>query len=176
LLLEIGRAAIGDRDGRLRWLDADLAGDEWPALLGAEQVDAALSTTALHWLEGGALLRLYRRLAGVLRPGGVFLNGERTPAPVQLPALRTLEERWQERQDGGHERMMTGWNSWWADLRREPGIGALYAEHDRRDALRNREDATLTVDVHLTGLRAAGFAQVCTIWQNLNDHVLLGVR
>src|SRR5438874_1750948 len=54
-LLALGQGALGDGDGRLRWVEADLREPNWIDQLGERQVDAVLSTTALHWLDAGAL-------------------------------------------------------------------------------------------------------------------------
>src|SRR5215469_1504856 len=59
--LSLGRAAYGDVPG-LRFLDADLRVPGWEASLGldpAQQVDAVVSTTALHWLTAPELRQLY---------------------------------------------------------------------------------------------------------------------
>jgi trans-aconitate methyltransferase len=68
VLLAIGRGALGTADGRLRWVAADLASPDWLAELGTRQVDAVLSTTALHWIEPEPLLRLYADLASCSGP------------------------------------------------------------------------------------------------------------
>ncbi|MBV8300802.1 MAG: class I SAM-dependent methyltransferase, partial [Candidatus Dormibacteraeota bacterium] len=72
VLLQIGRSALDDLRG-LHFVDADLRAD-WPASLPMPgPFDAAVSTTALHWLGLPDVVRLYRRLAALIRPGGVFL-------------------------------------------------------------------------------------------------------
>src|SRR5215467_3483443 len=76
LLLALGRAAYGDRAG-LRFADRDLRVPGWPAGLGlGRPADAAVSTTALHWLPAPALRAMYAELATVLRPGGLLLDGD----------------------------------------------------------------------------------------------------
>src|SRR5215469_3196131 len=60
--LSLGRAAYGNVPG-LRFLDADLRAPGWQASLGldpAQQVDAVVSTTALHWLTAPELRQLYK--------------------------------------------------------------------------------------------------------------------
>jgi SAM-dependent methyltransferase len=70
LLLALGRAGYGDRAG-LRFADLDLRAPGWAAGLGLDRAaDAAVSTTALHWLPPPALRAMYAELATVLRPGG----------------------------------------------------------------------------------------------------------
>src|SRR5262245_57860867 len=99
VILAIGRGAIGTVEGRLQWIEADLASPDWLDVLGDSQIDAVLSTTALHWLEAEPLARLYDDLARVLRPGGLFLNGDHMAFGPTLPTLarlseRTLDEQW----------------------------------------------------------------------------------
>ena len=76
ILLTMGRNVLGDMDGRLTWVETDLASPTWPSQLGVDSVDAVLSTTALHWLPAPNLVDLYRQLGQLVRPGGVFLNGD----------------------------------------------------------------------------------------------------
>src|SRR6478735_1772506 len=62
VMLAIGRGALGTVDGRLRWIEADLASPDWVEAVGETQMDAVLSATALHWLPAEPLARLYRDL------------------------------------------------------------------------------------------------------------------
>jgi trans-aconitate methyltransferase len=68
VMLAIGRGALGTVDGRLRWIEADLASPDWLEALGETQVDAVLSTTALHWMTPEPLARLYRDLGRCCGP------------------------------------------------------------------------------------------------------------
>src|SRR5215831_3141872 len=102
LLLALGRAAYRDRAG-LRFADLDLRVPGWPPGLGLDRpADAAVSTTALHWLPAPALRAMYAELAAVLRPGALLLNGDHltedeTQAPVLARLDRALTERGEER-------------------------------------------------------------------------------
>lgn len=93
VMLAIGRGAIGTTDGRLRWLEADLASRDWLEALGETHVDAVLSSTALHWLEPGPLARLYSELGRVLQPGGLFLNGDHMAFGPASPTFARLSQR-----------------------------------------------------------------------------------
>ncbi len=93
VMLAIGRGAIGTVDGRLRWIEADLESPGWLQALGDTRVDAALSSTALHWLWPEPLARLYRKLGRVLPPGGVFLNGDHMAFDPALPTFARLSGR-----------------------------------------------------------------------------------
>jgi SAM-dependent methyltransferase len=74
--LTLGRAAYSDVPG-LRFADLDLRLPGWAARLGlgTRAPDAAVSTTALHWLPEPELRAVYAELASVLRPGGLLLDG-----------------------------------------------------------------------------------------------------
>ena len=99
LLLALGRAAFADRPG-LRFTDADLRAPGWSARLGlAGTPDAAVSTTALHWLSQDALAAFYAELVGLLRPGGIVLNGDHLQEDETAPVLRRLGRALIEREE-----------------------------------------------------------------------------
>jgi len=87
LLLALGRAAHGGLAG-LRLADQDLRQPGWADRLGLERaVDAAVSTTALHWLDAAQLRAMYAELVTVLRPGGLMLGGDHLKEdPAAVPA------------------------------------------------------------------------------------------
>lgn len=128
VLLTLGQGALGTMHGRLRWIDADLRDPVWTLALGVTQVDAILSTTALHWLPAAHLVRLYQDLAQLLRPGGVFLNGDHLRFGPQLPTFRTLARTLYERtlHESFELRQGEDWRSWWDALAAEPGMAELF--------------------------------------------------
>ncbi|MCX6022053.1 MAG: class I SAM-dependent methyltransferase, partial [Chloroflexi bacterium] len=97
VLLALGQDVLGTAEGRLRWVDASLLDDAWPASLGVEQVDAVLSTTALHWLPAANLVRMYQHLGALIRPGGVFLNGDHLAYPPHQPTMQQAASAVKER-------------------------------------------------------------------------------
>lgn len=179
VMLALGRGALGTAEGRLRWVDADLASPDWLEVLGETQLDAVLSSTALHWLWPQSLIRLYRDLAGLLRPGGLLLNADHMafgPAAPTFERLSTvvLEDQWTDAAFA--TRGIETAEQWWQALAAEPGIAPLLAEQTRRFAGKQRQQTPPGFDVHVAALRDAGFREVGTIWQTLSDRVLLAVR
>jgi SAM-dependent methyltransferase len=175
VLLAIGRNALGDQGGRLRWLDADLR-SRWRPDDG-EQVDAAVSTTALHWLRSDALAALYRHLGTVLAPGGVFVNGDRLDFPHESPRIAAAVEDMREQRETTPPPAGTeSWEEWWAAVEQEPGFADQVAERKRRHHDHPDHDHQAGIAVHVQALREAGFSEVETIWQNLADRVLVAVR
>jgi SAM-dependent methyltransferase len=179
VLVAIGRGALGTVAGRLRWVEADLAKRDWVDAIDETQLDAVLSTTALHWLTPESLTRLYHDLSRVLRPGGLFLNGDNMAFNRALPTLarlseRLIGERWTDAAFAA--RGIETAEQWWDALALEPGFAPLLAERSRRFAGKHRQDLPPDFDFHVAALGEAGFREVGTIWQVLTNRVLFAVR
>jgi SAM-dependent methyltransferase len=181
--LSLGRAAYGDLPG-LRFHDADLRSSGWEKRLGLEpgrQVDAVVSTTALHWLSAAELRDVYRVLASLLRPGGLFLDGDHlrldeTENPVLARVQRTLEEQEDRRRfPDGHADDAEDWRQWWQAVAADPVLADTAAERERR-AVHHHGPESAFLAVHVGALRAAGFAEVGTIWQRGSNRILAAVR
>lgn len=177
-LLAMGEGALGDFGGRLRWVDTDLLTAEWADRIGGAQVDAVLSTTALHWLTSDQLARVYGRLGQLIRPGGVFLNGDHIKFGPHVPHFRRVADAVkQARRESPHERQgVEKWDDWWTALAQEPGAAEVLAERERRFADRTREGTNPGFDFQVGALREAGFGEVDVIWQNLDNRVLVAIR
>jgi SAM-dependent methyltransferase len=179
LTLGLGQAAWREVPG-LRFVDADLRTPGWSAGLALDRApDAAVSTTALHWLPEPALGALYAELATVLRPGGLLLNGDHMRDDESQPTLvrlgRVMIEREEQRRfpDG----LAETWTDWWESAAADPGLAALVAEREARrvDSEHHGSPAGL-LRVHVAALRSAGFAEVGTLWQRGESRLLCAVR
>jgi SAM-dependent methyltransferase len=172
LLLALGREAHTGRTG-LRFADLDLRTEGWASALGLDRpADAAVSTTALHWLPESGLRTAYAELASALRPGGLFLNGDHLDAGT--PELRRLEhalaERATRRRFGTD--MPEDWRQWWDAAAADPALSDLVAA--RSTGHSGSESAHLTV--HTAALRDAGFGEIGTLWQHGNNRILCAIR
>lgn len=178
VLLTMGQAVLGDMGGRLRWVDADLMTPEWVNKLGESQLDAVLTTTALHWLAPEYLTRVYRELGELLHPGGVFLNGDNLQFGPQLPSFQKVAQTMKERTriDSFERRGQEDWDTWWKSLQAEPSLKELLAERERRFAWKATGWHAPIFDLHVAALRDGGFREVGVIWQNGENRVLMAVR
>jgi SAM-dependent methyltransferase len=175
VLLAIGRNALGDCGGRLRWLDADLR-SRWRTQTEGP-VDAAVSTTALHWLQPEALSTLYRHLATVLPPGGVFVNGDHMGFSPSAPRLEAAVASMRARRESAVvDGTAESWEQWWAAVAADPALTAEVAERGRRHHDHPDHDHPVPVAAHAAALREAGFAEVDTVWQRFTDRVLVAIR
>jgi SAM-dependent methyltransferase len=178
VLLLLGQNVLGDMQSRLRWVEADLRDPDWYTQLGEEQVDAVLSTTALHWLTAGTLVQVYHRLGKLVRPGGVVLNGDEYDFGLHMPGFRQVDKYMPERvsKDIASRSGAEDWSSWWENLKREPGMESLFAERERRYIEAAHHDSHTLVELHEAALRNAGFREVGVIWQHMGNRVVMGVR
>ncbi|MFJ7071557.1 methyltransferase domain-containing protein [Streptomyces sp. NPDC098781] len=176
VLLELARTHHADA---ARYVDAVIGEDGWTdALSLGRPLDAAVSTTALHYLAPDTLYRTYRQLAGLLRPGGLLVNGDHfPPEDAALADLAGCVGR--RHAERGHAFADEDWDSWWTAVARDPELTDLLAERRRRhgrSATGTDSAARLTVPAHERLLRRAGFGHVGVVWQYGDSHVVVAIR
>lgn len=177
VVLRIGQGALGSFHGRLTWVDAKMGAPGWTQRLPRGRYDAAVSTTALHWLPAPNLRQVYRDLGALLRPGGVFLNGDHLAWGAEDPELRRIARRvrWVHRRESRGVEPGNAWARWWEAVAREPMLAPTLEEHRRRRAQHPRE-RHLPLVAHVRALRRSGFRTVAVLWQILDDRVLFARR
>ncbi|WP_412518476.1 class I SAM-dependent methyltransferase [Actinomadura madurae] len=174
LLLSLGRAVHAGRDG-IAFTTLDLREPGWAARLRLpRQADAAVSTTALHWISPADLRVVYAELATVLRPGGLFLNGDDLHADDATPGLDRLEgavrERAAARRHAAVPRPET-WAQWWEAIGADPAFAGLRAQ-SADDVTGHHGAAARLLSAHTEALRTAGFTEIGTLWQHGHNRLL----
>jgi SAM-dependent methyltransferase len=177
VVLRIGQGALGSYHGRLTWVDTKIGSPAWTDHLPAGKYDAAVSTTALHWLPPATLQKVYRDLGSLIRSSGVFVNGDYIPWGPEDPRVRRLVNRVHRLhlRRPGRRAAMGAWRRWWSAAARVPDLASAFAEHRRRRAQHPRE-RPLPVDAQVRALRRAGFRTVTVVWQSFEDRVLFAQR
>jgi SAM-dependent methyltransferase len=176
VLLDIGRRALGDQNGRLRWVRADLRDPSWPDRIGTGRLDAVVSTTATHWLTATQLASTYKALANLLPPGGVLLNGDYFPLRSGTRLAAAAEAIDERRQAAATTDGALNWDDWWAARRADPATSRLAAERDRMFPADGRTHEVPGLSAHQAALRDAGFAEVAVLWHDLQEGLLAAVR
>lgn len=181
LLLELGRTGYAGRPG-LRFADQDLREPGWASALGLDRAaDVAMSTTALHWLTAGQLRAMYAELVTVLRLGGLVLDGDHLKederaAPVLARLGDAVSERATHRRLSGREAHREDWKAWWQAATTDPELAGAAAERERRRLSEDHHGSESVLLVqHVAALRAAGFAEIGTLWQYGENRVLCAV-
>jgi SAM-dependent methyltransferase len=174
VLLAIGRGALGGR-AALQFVDADLRGEWVHALPAPGPYDAAVSTTALHWLGLEQLVHLYNALAGVLRPGAVFLDGDRLDFDHDqrtiAAAAHLVRPEWPDAPEGAED-----YDAWWDAVVADPALATEVVEREQRWQKHPHEDESHSYEFHRSALFSAGFVEVGTLWQHLANRVLVAIR
>ena len=180
VLLRVGSTGLGDVHGRMAWVDADLRDPRWTSSLPRGLYDAALSSTALHWLTGPQLTRFYRSLGRVLRPGGVLLNLDQIAFPVRATRIgRAAKELRHGRvrvAQAQAEVQGEEWTEWWNAVAREPALRTELEVRARRFPHEHAGTPTPDLDGHRARLRAAGFVEVEVVWALGDSRILAAVR
>jgi SAM-dependent methyltransferase len=159
----------------VRYVEAVIGADGWTSALGLDEpLDAAVSTTALHYLPDHQLQRVYGQLAGILRPGGVLVNADHLLQEDAADIAAHVGRRWADRQNVfAHE----DWDSWWAAAEQDPELTDLFTARRRRTGTdTGSRNNGLTFNHHAHMLRQAGFGQVGCVWQVGNSYVLVAIR
>jgi len=176
VLLALGRRALTQFDGRLRFVQADLASATWRTALGDARPHAAVSSTALHWLLPEQQVALYREVQDALRAGGVFLNADHQRFDERTPVWKDWAERHDtQTQEAGWAAGAETWETWWAEASATEGLAERVAERQALFANRPQSLPT-TVGFHIAALRQAGFAEAGTVWQLFDDYVLAACK
>lgn len=179
VLMRLGQDALGDMDGRLRWVEADLRLPDWIHHLPEAGFDAVLSSTAIHWLDPVRLAGLYQELAQMMKPGSVFLNFDAVAA-----ADEEIQKYYEKKMDHWESAALAGdqrenWQAWWEAIAQEKDYQPLLAERKRRfEAVPSTgtEDRGVTMAEQVSALRAAGFAAVDTLWQDHRSRIVIALR
>jgi len=191
LLAEKRLARYGER---ARVMLADLRIQDWIAALtrppsnppiselrnggtkgGGVRADAIVSATALHWLSPDQLSTLYRQIASLLNPGGIFLNADHVASGS--PAVQAAWVQHRERMRAGQQTDPTtdDWNGFWKAYLAALGLEAQGEREEAFGGWQGIEDG-LPLAWHFDQLRQAGFASVDCFWRCDCDAVYGGIQ
>lgn len=176
VLLTVGSRGLGNFGGRLRWIDADLRRSDWTRGLPPGKFDAAVSSTALHWLSPAEIARLYGALGRQIRRGGLFLNADLLgfdPASRRLREVaRSVGRMWW----ASGRRPGESWSAFWRAILHDPGLTDEAALHRARYPRPHTGTPTPDLLGHVRALRRAGFREVEVIWSQWRNRILAAVR
>ncbi|MFI6844915.1 class I SAM-dependent methyltransferase [Kitasatospora sp. NBC_00085] len=174
-LMAIARGLFAG-EPRFTLVTADLKDPHWADRLPDGRFDAVVTATALHWLPPTDLTRLYRDLAGLVRPGGVFLNADHAPEEESIPLLTAADEAFQQRRQAREKAEgVLDWAEWWAAAEADP----LLAEHvAARKAIygSHADGASHPAGWHTARLVEAGFREAGVAWRSITDALVAAVR
>lgn len=154
-------------------VEGDLRREDWMEAIAGD-FDAVMTATALHWMTGPQIRRVYIELARMLRPGGVFVNADHAPLDGTPELARRCSNIFdQETQSLSADRH--DWESWWSEVAQHPTLGRLLPERNRRFADRGDEFAP-SADWHISALADAGFVEQNVVWRRGRDAIIAAVK
>lgn len=184
VLLAIAEQTLSPYGERARIVDVDLRSQEWTTTLGVTEVEAAVSTTALHWLMPEDLLAVYNAVGRLLPEGGMILNGDHFAFDGDQVFAKQLAEadkdRWKKEVFSNSEAL--DWPGWWREMEAVPELQSAFVERTRRNAAAPSAHGATTpkrctnLALHTLCLKESGCNEVTTIWQHFDDRVLMGVK
>lgn len=158
-------------------VDADLTSPELADQIPPGPYDAAISATALHWLDPDQLAGLYLRVGTLLGPSAIFMNADHLYFDqIHEPALAEVAQS--ERERVRLALLASGamtWDDWWQAAFKMPGWQAEAELWQTRWAAKHTT-VPASLEFHLAALRAAGFTEVAQIYQWFDDRVIFGKK
>lgn len=160
--------------GRARVLRVDLRDAAWSDAVEGP-FNAVVSATSLHWLKPEDLAGLYRAVARLLAPGGVFMNADHVAA--ESPAVQGL---WTENRARMREaqapRDADDWNGFWLEYAKALGadLAALHGGIHGWEG-EGLEDG-LPLSWHFDALRDAGLVSPECFWRLDCDAVYCALK
>ena len=156
-------------DERVRLVTADLRDPGWLTTLPPGEVGAVVTATALHWLAEPVVRRLYRDLAGVIRPGGVFAHAEHMPL-ADAPTLATALSK---RRPAGR----SSWDRWWGEVASAPELAEAWSQRQSVfESTYPAEEFSPPAAWHTAALRNAGFQEAAVVYRAAGAAIVAALR
>jgi ubiquinone/menaquinone biosynthesis C-methylase UbiE len=173
-LLELGRRTGPAADGTV-WVEANLRDEAWVAELPRREFEAVVATTAMQWFDESEVARIYRDVARLLQPGGVFATADVTPAGSPAVGRLAQTARAHSLSRAIAARPETHWAEFWSQARGEPAFAEVLAERDRRFEGRHPR-APRPLAFHERALADAGFSEIGEVWRQDANAIVVALR
>jgi trans-aconitate methyltransferase len=178
-LMAIGRGTLGDAQGRLSWVRADLREKDWGDTVQPHApFDVVITSTALHWLSASDILRIYADLASLMQPGSVYLNADRLPAGALAGRFGRSLEAIRQREVGQAQLLepAESWDQFWHAAESDAALAELIAERNRLFEDNPSPRDLVTAAFHLEALNMAGFTETAVVWRYMDYSVVAAIR
>ena len=173
-MLWLAEARLAHFGSRTRLILADLRDVSWAETVQSP-LDAVASATALHWLSPDELRELYRQIAQVIRPGGIFLNADHVGS--DFPGI---QQTWEKRrakmcaQETSSE--SDDWDGFWKEYCQALGLDISQIRQRVIGGWGGGVEEGLPLAWHFDRLRESGFCSVDCFWRCDCDAIYGGIR
>ncbi len=173
-ILWLAKARLASFENRAQVILANMRYNDWTKIF-SEPMDAVVSATALHWLNLPQIETLYRLIATLLRPGGIFLNADHVGSDstkIQKCWENHRDKMCSEETDPQNDDWEGFWNAYSTALGLDIQKVCNLIIGGREDGL----EEGLPLALHLDKLREHGFDHVDCFWRCDCDAIYGGLR
>ena len=172
-LLLLAESRLAKFGRRVRIVQEDLRQQSWTDCIEGK-ADAVVSATTLHWFSAEQLAVLYRQLADILKPGGMFLNADHVASESSA-----IQKSWEQHRQAMRREEDHGHADSWSEFFQ------AYAEALDMDVDGIRQkiigqwvavEEGLPLAWHFDQLRECGFSSVDCFWRCDCDAVYGAIR
>jgi SAM-dependent methyltransferase len=172
-ILWLAKARLKSYRSRVRLILNDLRDRTWLRSVPSP-FDAVISATALHWLKPDELVDLYKQVALILRPGGIFLNADHVGS--DHPGIQRAWEKHQSIMLAKEaKRDSNDWHTFWNEYSRALGIDINNIHKRVIGGWEGGVEEGLPLAWHFDRLREGGFASVDCFWRYDCDAIYGGI-
>lgn len=173
IILWLAKARLESFGNRARVILADLRDITWLEAVQS-QFDAVISATALHWFHPNQLSDLYRQVAKILRPGGIFLNADHvcSDRPEIQQAWKKHRSKMLAQETNSDS---DDWDSFWNEYSQALGIDISNINKRVIGGWKGGVEEGLPLAWHFDKLRESGFASVDCFWRCDCDAIYGGI-
>ena len=161
------------KGGRVKLVQADLRKKGWTDIAGGS-FDAIVSATALHWFSPAQLARLYKQFAGILKPGGIFLNADHAGS-----CCKGIQQDWQGQRHlytRNHKKSgVDDWDGFWQAYGRALKVDIGKFRKELMGSWVGSEQGQ-PLQWHFEKLEAGGFESIDCFWRLEFDAIYGGIR
>lgn len=172
-LLTLAERRLAKFGGSAKLVRADLRKKGWTDIVGGP-FDAIVSATALHWFSPAQLAQLYKQFAGILKPGGIFLNADHAGSRCE-----GIQKDWQGQRNRYTRKYESSVSDDW------DGFWRAYGKAIKVDIGKFRKELMGSwvgsemgqpLEWHFEKLKASGFEAVDCFWRLEFDAIYGGIR
>ena len=172
-LLALAQRRLAKFDGSAKLVRADLRKKGWTDIVG-RPFDAIVSATALHWFSAAQLGRLYKQFAGILKPGGIFLNTDHAGSCCKL-----IQKDWENQRRclalKNAKNKADDWDGFWNAYGRALKVNIREYRGKLMGPWVGSEQG-LPLQWHFEKLKANGFVTIDCFWRRDYDAIYGGSR
>ena len=159
-LIPLAQRRLAEFKNRANIVLDDLRKTAWLANI-SKPIDAVVSATALHWMQPDELIELYDKLAGILKPGGIFLNADHVGSDSNQ--IQNLWQKFKARSSYQYEGET--WEHFWSDYMSALGLETTQVCQRVLGGWEGGIEDGMPLTWHFDKLKGAGFVCVDCFWR-----------